>query len=53
MLLISSGLQFIMGKTGNERMQAYRARLNSDPVKRFSFLLLIIIIIIIIIIILS
>ena len=30
-----------MGKTAKERMQAYRARLNSDPVKRFSFLLLI------------
>ena len=41
MLLISSELQFIMGKTAKERMQAYRARLNSDPVKRFSFLLLI------------
>ena len=37
MLLISSELQFIMG----ERMQAYTARINSDPVKRFSFFLLI------------
>ena len=41
MLLISSELQFMMGKTAKERMQAYRARLNSDPVKRFSFSLLI------------
>ena len=41
MLFLSSELQFIMGKTTKERMQADKARLNNDPVKRFSFFLLI------------